>query len=98
MPAKPGLTEVELLTVDAANGLTYAYRRFGDHSCTPPLVFIQHFRGNVDNWDPALIDGVAAHREVIRSTTPASAAAPGQPPTRSSRWHSTPSLSSTRSP
>jgi pimeloyl-ACP methyl ester carboxylesterase len=29
------------------------------------LVFLQHFRGNLDNWDPALVDAIAAEREVI---------------------------------
>ena len=40
------------LSVDAANGSTYAYRRFGKAG-TVPVVFFQHFRGNLDNWDPA---------------------------------------------
>jgi len=53
-------------SVTAANGVSYAYRRLG----TPapdgtPVVFLQHFRGNLDNWDPALIDRIAAGREVI---------------------------------
>jgi pimeloyl-ACP methyl ester carboxylesterase len=26
---------------------------------------LQHFRGNLDNWDPALVDELAKHREVI---------------------------------
>jgi pimeloyl-ACP methyl ester carboxylesterase len=26
---------------------------------------LQHFRGNLDNWDPALIDALAAHRRVV---------------------------------
>jgi pimeloyl-ACP methyl ester carboxylesterase len=53
-------------TVDASNGVTYAYRRFGDASPdAPPLVLFQHFRGNLDNWDPALVDELAATREVI---------------------------------
>jgi pimeloyl-ACP methyl ester carboxylesterase len=52
-------------TVAAANGVTYAYRRLGDASSAPPLVLLQHFRGNLDNWDPALVDGLAATREVI---------------------------------
>jgi pimeloyl-ACP methyl ester carboxylesterase len=54
------------LTVEATNGVTYAYRRFGrsDDGC-PPLLFLQHFRGNLDNWDPLLVDTIAAHREVI---------------------------------
>jgi pimeloyl-ACP methyl ester carboxylesterase len=32
---------------------------------TIPVVFLQHFRGNLDNWDPALVDDIAAEREVI---------------------------------
>jgi pimeloyl-ACP methyl ester carboxylesterase len=52
------------LSVDAANGTTYAYRRFG-RAGTVPVVFFQHFRGNLDNWDPALVDDIAAEREVI---------------------------------
>jgi pimeloyl-ACP methyl ester carboxylesterase len=31
----------------------------------PPLVLLQHFRGNLDNWDPALIDDLAASRNVV---------------------------------
>jgi pimeloyl-ACP methyl ester carboxylesterase len=54
------------LTVDAANGITYAYRRFGaSDGQWPPLLFLQHFRGNLDNWDPLLVDTIAVHREVI---------------------------------
>jgi hypothetical protein len=53
-------------TVDAANGVTYAYRRLGESATgAPPLVLLQHFRGNLDNWDPALVDALAAIREVI---------------------------------
>ncbi|GAA3071300.1 alpha/beta hydrolase [Pseudonocardia yunnanensis] len=54
------------LYIEAGNGITYAYRRFG--STGPemtPLLFLQHFRGNLDNWDPLLIDAIAAEREVI---------------------------------
>ncbi|OLT16479.1 alpha/beta hydrolase [Pseudonocardia sp. CNS-139] len=53
-------------TVTAANGVTYAYRRFGNTvRGVPPVLFLQHFRGNLDNWDPALVDPVAAQREVV---------------------------------
>lgn len=52
------------LTTEASNGTSYTYRRFGKAETTP-VVFLQHFRGNLDNWDPALIDAVAAEREVI---------------------------------
>jgi pimeloyl-ACP methyl ester carboxylesterase len=30
-----------------------------------PLVLLQHFRGNLDNWDPALIDALAPARRVV---------------------------------
>ena len=43
---------------------TYAYRRFGVGTARP-LVFLQHFMGTLDNWDPAVTDALAAGREVI---------------------------------
>jgi pimeloyl-ACP methyl ester carboxylesterase len=43
---------------------TYAYRRFGG-GAAPPLVFLQHFTGTLDNWDPAVADPLARGREVI---------------------------------
>jgi pimeloyl-ACP methyl ester carboxylesterase len=49
--------------VGAASGVDYAYRDVGEG--TPPLVLLQHFRGNLDNWDPALIDALAAARRVV---------------------------------
>ena len=52
--------------VEASNGVTYAYRRFGTPSPgTLPLVMFVHFRGNLDNWDPLLLDSLASGREVI---------------------------------
>jgi hypothetical protein len=49
--------------VSAANGIEYAYREVGDGA--PALVLFQHFRGNLDNWDPAMIDALARGRRVI---------------------------------
>ena len=49
--------------VSAANGIDYAYRDAGDGGV--PLVLLQHFRGNLDNWDPALIDALASDRRVV---------------------------------
>jgi pimeloyl-ACP methyl ester carboxylesterase len=42
----------------------YAYRRFGDGP-GHPLLFLQHFTGTLDNWDPAVTDPLARGREVI---------------------------------
>jgi pimeloyl-ACP methyl ester carboxylesterase len=47
-----------------ANGIDYAYRDTGGEGGVP-LVLLQHFRGNLDNWDPALIDALASARRVI---------------------------------
>jgi pimeloyl-ACP methyl ester carboxylesterase len=47
----------------APNGVGYAYRDAGQGET--PLVLLQHFRGNLDNWDPALVDDLAATRRVI---------------------------------
>ena len=52
--------------VSARNGVEYAYREIGLASDGGvPLVLLQHFRGNLDNWDPALIDALATERRVI---------------------------------
>src|SRR6185437_808095 len=49
--------------VTADNGIEYAYRDLGRGDV--PLVLLQHFRGSLDNWDPALIDALAAERRVV---------------------------------
>jgi len=45
-------------------GHSFAYRRFG-HGSGLPLLFLQHFTGTLDNWDPAVTDPFASAREVI---------------------------------
>jgi len=64
MTTTHGLVDTPLASIEATNGVTYAYRRFGTGTGTP-LVFLQHFRGNIDNWDPKLVDQIAAERDVI---------------------------------
>ena len=51
--------------VSAANDVIYAYRDTGGGEGGVPLVLLQHFRGNLDNWDPALVDALAAGRRVV---------------------------------
>jgi pimeloyl-ACP methyl ester carboxylesterase len=52
--------------VRAANGVDYAYRDTGpEASGGVPLILFQHFRGNLDSWDPALMDALATDRRVI---------------------------------
>jgi pimeloyl-ACP methyl ester carboxylesterase len=50
--------------ITAANGIHYRYRDFGTGG-ERPLVLLQHFRGNLDNWDPDLLDALASSRRVV---------------------------------
>ena len=47
-----------------AAGVRFAYRRFGKNEGLP-LVFMMHFTGTMDHWDPAVTDAFARDREVI---------------------------------
>src|ERR1700738_1520365 len=62
-----------------AGGIQYASRRFGAQAGTP-LVFLQHFRGGMDNWDPLVTDGLAANRPVILFDNAGVASSSGETP------------------
>jgi len=62
-----------------ANGIHFAYRRFGAESGVP-LLFMQHFRGGMDNWDPAVTDGFASERPVILFNNAGVASSSGETP------------------
>src|SRR4051794_36680934 len=64
--------------VAAGNGIEYAYRDLG--ASDVPLVLLQHFRGNLDNWDPDLIDELAADRRVVTFDNVGVAATTGTTP------------------
>ncbi len=65
MPATTfvGYTEASIERVTAGNAIEYAYRDLGEGDV--PIVLLQHFRGNLDNWDPALVDALATDRRVV---------------------------------
>src|SRR5712691_1189330 len=73
-----GYTGASTRRLAADNGIEYAYRDTGDSAV--PLVLLQHFRGNLDNWDPALIDALAAERRVITFDNVGVAATTGRTP------------------
>ncbi len=50
-------------TIDAG-GVRFAYRELGPRGGVP-LVFLHHLTAVLDDWDPRVIDGIAAHRHVI---------------------------------
>jgi pimeloyl-ACP methyl ester carboxylesterase len=47
-----------------ASGIRFAYRRLGNPIGTP-IVLLQHFMGNLDNYDPAITDALAEGHEVV---------------------------------
>jgi pimeloyl-ACP methyl ester carboxylesterase len=61
-----------------ASCVRYAYRRFGADNGTP-IVFLQHFRGGLDNWDPKVTDGLAKDRPVILFNNAGVASSGGEP-------------------
>ncbi len=62
-----------------ANGIRFAYRRFGEEGGVP-LLFLQHFRGGMDHWDPAVTDGFARGRPVILFDNAGVASSSGETP------------------
>ena len=62
-----------------AKGIRFAYRRFGQDSGVP-LLFMQHFRGGMDHWDPMVTDGFAADRPVILFDNAGVAGSSGETP------------------
>jgi pimeloyl-ACP methyl ester carboxylesterase len=63
----------------AANGIRFAYRRFGKTGGVPIVMNI-HFRGTMDHWDPAVTDGLAKHHEVILFDNAGIGASSGETP------------------
>ncbi|MFI9382067.1 alpha/beta fold hydrolase [Kutzneria sp. NPDC052558] len=71
--------DAETATSLGSNGISYAYRRVGPAGGRP-LVLLQHFRGNLDNWDPRLIDALATAHDVITFDNTGVGASTGRTP------------------
>jgi len=48
----------------SAGGVEFAYRELGPKTGVP-VVFLTHLAAVLDNWDPRVVDGIAAHHRVI---------------------------------
>jgi pimeloyl-ACP methyl ester carboxylesterase len=48
----------------SAGGVDFAYRELGPKAGVP-VIFLVHLAGNLDNWDPRVVDGIAARHRVI---------------------------------
>src|SRR2546425_2431727 len=77
---RPYLASVAETRFIDAGGVRYAYRAFGSEGGTP-LILLNRLRGSMDNWDPALLEVIAAERRVIVFDTAGFARSTGTPPT-----------------
>ena len=48
----------------SAGGVSFAYREFGPKTGVP-VVFLTHLAAVLDNWDPRVVDGIAARHRLI---------------------------------
>jgi pimeloyl-ACP methyl ester carboxylesterase len=62
-----------------ADGIRFAYRRFGK-SGERPLLFLQYFNANMDDWDPAVTNAFALDRDVILFDNPGIGSSGGETP------------------
>ena len=63
-----------------AGGVELAYRQLGP-STGVPVVFLTHLAAVLDNWDPRVVDGIAAKRRVITFDNRGVGASSGSTPT-----------------
>jgi pimeloyl-ACP methyl ester carboxylesterase len=62
-----------------ADGIRFAYRRWGKPGGIP-LVFLNYFTGNLDDWDPLVTDGFAVDHDVILFNNAGVASSGGETP------------------
>jgi pimeloyl-ACP methyl ester carboxylesterase len=62
-----------------ADGLRFAYRRFGKAGGIP-FVFMQYFNANMDGWDPVVVNGFAADYDVVLFDNAGVASSSGETP------------------
>ena len=65
--------------VRAASGIDFAYRRVGNRGDIP-LVLANYFAANMGDWDPLIVDGLAADRDVITFDYPGIGSSAGATP------------------
>jgi pimeloyl-ACP methyl ester carboxylesterase len=66
-------------TIDVG-GVEFAYRQLGP-SRGVPVVFLTHLAAVLDNWDPRVVDGIAARHRVITFDNRGVGASSGATPT-----------------
>src|SRR5438105_11176802 len=64
----------------SAGGVQFAYRQLGP-STGVPVVFLTHLAAVLDNWDPRIVEGIAARHRVITFDNRGVGASSGSTPT-----------------
>jgi pimeloyl-ACP methyl ester carboxylesterase len=62
-----------------AGGVDFKYRELGKHNGGTPVMFLTHLAAVLDNWDPRVIDGIAAKHHVITFDNRGIGASSGSP-------------------
>ncbi|WP_414718829.1 alpha/beta fold hydrolase [Undibacterium sp.] len=61
------------------NGVNFAYRELGKSNGGTPVVFLVHLAAVLDNWDPRIVDGIAAKHHVVIFDNRGTGASSGSP-------------------
>ena len=63
----------------SADGVSFAYREYGQQNGGTPVIFLNHLAAVLDNWDPRIIDGIAAKHHVVVFDNRGVGASTGEP-------------------
>lgn len=63
----------------SADGINFAYREYGQQNGGTPIIFLNHLAAVLDNWDPRIIDGIAAKHHVVVFDNRGVGASTGEP-------------------
>lgn len=63
----------------SAGGIDFKYRELGKQNGGTPVVFLTHLAAVLDNWDPRVIDGIAAKHHVFAFSNRGIGASSGSP-------------------
>jgi pimeloyl-ACP methyl ester carboxylesterase len=80
MEQKPGAIWKTVPTQSiTAGGVDFKYRELGKQNGGTPVVFLTHLAAVLDNWDPRIMDGIAAKHHVIAFDNRGIGASSGSP-------------------
>lgn len=49
----------------SADGISFAYREYGQQNSGTPIIFLNHLAAVLDNWDPRIMNGIAQTHHVV---------------------------------